>query len=289
MNDFVITTDTTSDLPASYVKDYHIEILPLYYNLEGVIYGGDVKLPPEEFYAKMRSGQMPTTMAVNPETAKETFKKYLDQGMDILHIGFSSALSGSFNSTMIAANELKDDYPDRKIILVDSLCASLGEGLLVHKAILLKKAGKTLEEIASWVEENKLHICHLFTVDDLFHLQRGGRVSKTTAIIGTMINVKPILHVNDEGKLIPLQNVRGRKKSLTTLVDNMEKQINGYEEQNGIIFISHGDSLADAEYVASLIKDRFGIHSFLIDYVSPTVGAHSGPGTIALFFMGDKR
>lgn len=289
MSDFIITTDTTSDLPESYIKDHNIEIHPLYYNLDGVIYGGDIKLPPEEFYIKMRAGQMPTTMAVNPETSKDIFRKYLDQGLDILHIGFSSALSGSFNSAMIAANELKEMYPDRKIILIDSLSASLGEGLLVHKAVMLKESGKSLEETASWIEENKLHLCHLFTVSDLFHLQRGGRVSKATAIIGTMINVKPILHVDNEGKLIPLQNVRGRKRSLTTLVDTMEKQIKGYEKQNDIIFISHGDSLEDAQYLASLIKSRFGIQSFLIDYVCPTIGSHSGPGTIALFFMGAER
>lgn len=289
MSDFIITTDTTSDLPESYVKDHNIEVHPLYYNLDGVIYGGDIKLPPQEFYTKMRAGQMPTTMAVNPETAKDIFKKYLDLGLDILHIGFSSALSGSFNSAMIAANELKEVYPNRKIILIDSLSASLGEGLLVHKAVMLKESGKSLEETSSWIEENKLHLCHLFTVSDLFHLQRGGRVSKATAIIGTMINVKPILHVDNEGKLIPLQNVRGRKRSLTTLVDTMEKQIKGYESQNDIVFISHGDSLEDAQYLASLIKSRFGIQSFLIDYVCPTIGSHSGPGTIALFFMGAER
>lgn len=289
MNDFIITTDTTSDLPESYVKEHNIEIHPLYYNLDGVIYGGDVKLNPKDFYAIMRSGQMPTTMAVNPETAKDIFKKYLELGMDVLHIGFSSALSGSYNNAMIAANELKEEYPDRNIILIDSLSASLGEGLLVHKAVMLKETGKSLEETAAWIEENKLHICQIFTVNDLFHLQRGGRVSKATAIIGTMINVKPILHVDNEGRLIPLQNVRGRKRSLATLVDNMEEQIKGYENQNDIVFISHGDSIEDAEYVASLIKSRFGIQSFLIDYVCPTIGSHSGPGTIALFFMGANR
>lgn len=289
MSNFIITTDSTSDLPSSYITEHKIEVFPLYYNLEDVIYGKDITLTPEDFYKKMRAGRMPTTMAINPELAKDTFKKYLEQGLDILHIGFSSALSGSFNNAMIAANELKEEYPERKIIIIDSLCASLGEGLLIHKAIILKESGKSIEETSSWIEENKLHVCHLFTVNDLFHLQRGGRVSKTTAIIGTMINVKPILHVNDEGRLIPLQNVRGRKRSLSTLVDSMETRIKGYEGQNDIVFISHGDSLEDAQFVADLVKERFGIQSFLINYVGPTIGAHSGPGTIALFFMGSKR
>lgn len=289
MRDFKITTDTTCDLPESYVKEHNIDIHSLYYNLDGIIYGEDMQLSPPEFYAKMRKGQMPTTMAVNPELSKEIFKKHLDAGYDILHIGFSSALSSSFNNAVIAANELLDEYPDHKIILIDSLCASLGEGLLVHKTVMLKESGKSLEETAAWVEENKLHICQFFTVNDLFHLQRGGRVSKATAIIGTMINVKPILHVDNEGRLTPLHNVRGRKHSLTTLVDHMEKRIVGYEDQNDTVFISHGDTIEDAEFVASLIKKRFGIESFLIDYVCPTIGAHSGPGTIALFFMGDGR
>ena len=171
--------------------------------------------------------------------------------------------------------------------MIDSLCASLGEGLLVHKAVSLRDKGTSIEETVQWLEENKLHLCHNFTVNDLFHLHRGGRVSKTTAILGTLVNVKPILHVDDEGHLIPLSNVRGRKKSLHALVDRMAEQITGYE--NDIVFISHGDSYEDAQYVANLVKERFGIENILINYVSPTIGAHSGPGTIALFFMGEKR
>jgi DegV family protein with EDD domain len=170
--------------------------------------------------------------------------------------------------------------------VVDSLCASLGEGLLVHKAVQLKEKGKSLDEIASWLEENKLNLCHIFTVDDLHHLHRGGRVSKTSAIIGTLINVKPVLHVDNEGHLIPLNNVRGRKKALISLV---EARLDGYRDQNDTVFISHGDCLEDAEFVASLVKERYGINDILINYVCPTIGAHSGPGTVALFFMGNKR
>ena len=232
---------------------------------------------------------MPTTSQVNPENAKNIFLPYLKDGYDILHIAFSSGLSGSYNSTRIAAEELSEEFPDRKITIIDSLAASLGEGLLVHKAVMLKEQGADLDAVADWVEQNKLHIVHNFTVDDLFHLHRGGRVSKATAILGTMINVKPILHVDDEGHLIALSKVRGRKKSLQALVDSMEKQMGAYRSQNDIVFISHGDSLADAQYVADLVKQRFGIESFLINYVGPTIGAHSGPGTIALFYMGDYR
>lgn len=287
MSNFIITTDTTCDLPDSYLKEHNIETFSLDYELEGVIYSKENSLEPKEFYAKMRNGSMPTTNAVIPEIAKEAFKKYTDQGLAVLHIGFSSGLSGSFSNTMLAANEVLEENPDAKIILIDSLCASLGEGLLVHKAVELRASGKNIEEVAKWVEENKLHLCHQFTVDDLNHLHRGGRVSKATAIIGTLVSVKPVLHVDDEGHLTPLSNVRGRKKSLITLVDNMEKAVGNYK--NDIVFISHGDSLEDAEYVAELIKERFGITNSLINYVSPTIGAHSGPGTIALFFMGEKR
>lgn len=289
MNNYIITTDTTTDLPEDYIKKHDLGIMSLTYTLEGTTYSKDNPLDVKLFYEKMRNGSMPTTSQVNPENAKNIFLPYLKDGYDILHIAFSSGLSGSYNSTRIAAEELSEEFPDRKITIIDSLAASLGEGLLVHKAVMLKEQGADLDAVADWVEQNKLHIVHNFTVDDLFHLHRGGRVSKATAILGTMINVKPILHVDDEGHLIALSKVRGRKKSLQALVNSMEKQMGAYRSQNDIVFISHGDSLADAQYVADLVKQRFGIESFLINYVGPTIGAHSGPGTIALFYMGDYR
>lgn len=289
MNNYIITTDTTTDLPEDYIKKHDLGIMSLTYTLEGTTYSKDNPLDVRLFYEKMRNGSMPTTSQVNPENAKNIFLPYLKDGYDILHIAFSSGLSGSYNSTRIAAEELSEEFPNRKITIIDSLAASLGEGLLVHKAVMLKEQGADLDTVADWVEQNKLHIVHNFTVDDLFHLHRGGRVSKATAILGTMINVKPILHVDDEGHLIALSKVRGRKKSLQALVDSMEKQMGAYRSQNDIVFISHGDSLADAQYVADLVKQRFGIESFLINYVGPTIGAHSGPGTIALFYMGDYR
>ena len=237
----------------------------------------------------MRKGLMPKTSQVNSEKAKEKFREYLIKGYNVLHISFSSGLSGSYNSTRIASIELQDEFKENRVFVVDSLCASLGEGLLVHKAVQLKNNGQSIEEIIDWIEANKLHICHYVTVDDLNHLYRGGRVSKTTAIIGTMIGVKPIIKVDDEGHLIPIAKSRGRKKSLNMLVDKMEELIGSYKSQNDIIFISHGDAEEDAEYVAKKIEERFNIKSFLINSIGSVVGSHSGPGTIALFFMGEKR
>ncbi|MDF2510184.1 MAG: DegV protein [Herbinix sp.] len=289
MNKYIITTDTTCDLPEDYVQQHNIGVLPLYYNMNGTVYGEGNVLEPKTFYDIMRGGAMPTTMAVNPDIARKVFTRFLDEGYDILHIAFSSALSGSCSVAGTVARELCDERANAKIIVIDSLCASLGEGLLIHKAVMLQEAGKTLEETVEWLEANKLNLCHMFTVDDLHHLHRGGRVSKATAIIGTLINVKPVLHVDNEGRLIPLNNVRGRKKALISLVDTMGEKIKNYSGTNDIIFISHGDCLEDAQFVADQIKERFGINNFLISYVSPTIGAHSGPGTVALFFMGSQR
>lgn len=289
MNKFIITTDTTSDLPDDYLRQHGIGLLPLYYSLNGTVYGEENALEPKAFYHIMREGALPTTMAVNPDHAKKVFNHYLDEGYDILHIAFSSALSGSFSVAGSIAREICDERPGTRIIVVDSLCASLGEGLLIHKAVVMKESGKSIEETADWLEKNKLNLCHMFTVDDLHHLHRGGRVSKATAIIGTLINVKPVLHVDNEGRLIPLNNVRGRKKALISLVDQMEQRLKDYPQNNDIIFISHGDCEEDARFVADQITERFGIKDFLINYVSPTIGAHSGPGTVALFFMGKER
>ena len=290
MDSFLITTDTTADLPEDYLIKHNINTLSLTYTLEGTTYDREHPLDVKEFYNKMRGGSLPTTSQVNPETAKTVLKEIAEKNQcDILHIAFSSGLSGSYGSVRIAVQELEEENFPYRILVVDSLCASLGEGLLVHKAVTMRDQGASLDETLKWLEENKLHIVHNFTVDDLNHLYRGGRVSKTAAFIGTIVNIKPILHVDNEGHLIPLSKVRGRKKSLISLVDSMEKQMGSYRDQNDIVFISHGDSIEDANFVANLIKERFGISSFLINYVGPTIGAHSGPGTIALFYMGEYR
>ncbi len=286
---YVITTDTCCDLPKDYLKEKEIEEVSLYYNMNGSVYGNDQEMDIKEFYDRMRGGEMPTTMAANPEELEEMFEKYLSAGKSVLHLAFSSELSSSCGNAMVAARELNEKYTDNKVIVIDTLAASLGQGLMVYKAEELRQNGKTIDETATWLEENKLHFCHQFTVDDLNHLYRGGRVSKLTAVAGTIIQIKPILHVSDEGKLVPIGKARGRKKSLTALVDNMQRTMGSYRDKNDIVFISHGDALEDAEYVANLVKERFGIEKFLINPVSPTIGAHSGPGTIALFYMGAKR
>lgn len=289
MNNYVIMTDNMADLPEEYIREHGLEVLSLSYILDGETYDREHPLEVGEFYNRMRNGSMPTTSQVNPEQARKAFTACLEQGRDVLYIAFSSGLSGTYNSGKLAAEELKEEgrFPERKLVVLDSLSASLGEGLLVHKAVQMKESGSSLEEVADWVEKHKLELCHNFTVDDLFHLHRGGRVSKATAILGTMINIKPILHVDDEGHLIAIGKVRGRKKSLTALVDRMGEQIQGFE--NPEVFISHGDCLEDAKYVEKLVRERFGVENFIINHVGPTIGAHSGPGTIALFFMGNPR
>ncbi len=291
MNPYVIMTDTNADLPESYIREHGLSILSLNYILDGQTYDREHPLDVKEFYAKMRAGSMPTTSQVNPEQAKTAMCACLETGQDVLYIAFSSGLSGTYNSGRIAADEIAEEglFPERKIVVIDSLSASLGEGLLVHKAVMLKEAGKSLEEVADWVEKNKLCICHNFTVDDLFHLHRGGRVSKATAVLGTMMNVKPVLHVDDEGHLIAIGKVRGRKKSISALVDRMAEQMKGFEDQNDVVFISHGDCMEDVEYLEKLIREKFGITEFLVNEVGPTIGAHSGPGTLALFFVGQPR
>lgn len=289
MAPFTIITDSTADLPKEYLKEHGIPTMNLRYIIDGESYGYDKELDVHVFYNMMREGKMPTTSQVNPEEAKEFFMKYREESREILCISFSSGLSGTYNSARIAAQEVMEECPDTNIMVIDTLSASLGEGLLVHKAVCMRKEGKSLQETADWLEQHKLNLVHMFTVDDLNHLYRGGRVSKAAAIIGTMASIKPILHVDNEGHLIPLNKVRGRKKSLAALVDAMEHKMGDWRSQNDIVFISHGDVQEDAELVRDEVKKRFGIESFLINHVGPTIGTHSGPGTIALFFLGDVR
>lgn len=289
MSEFVITTDNTADLPYSYYKEHGIDYMYLTYQIDGESFGKYNELESKEFYNRMRNGSMPTTSQVNSEEAKEVLRPILEQGNDILHLAFSSGLSGTYNSVRLAAEELAEEFPERKIVVIDTLCASLGEGMFVEKAVELKEEGKTLEETAEWLEEHKLNFCHVFTVDDLFHLHRGGRVSKAAAVVGTMINLKPLLHVDNEGHLIPVSKMRGRKKSLQGLVSLMEERMGSWKDQNTKIFISHGDCPEDAEYVAKLIKEKLGYETGLINVIGSTIGTHTGAGVVALFFMGDYR
>lgn len=291
MESFKIITNTTADLPLAYIKEHQLGLIYFNYIMDGISYGKDKELDWKEFYRLMRQeGKMPTTSQVNPEQYKEYFSEFLKENKKLLYISFSSGLSGSCSNAMLAAQELMEEMEDCQILVVDSKCASMGEGLFVHKAIQKKEQGSSLEETAAYLEELVPHLTHVFTVDDLNHLYRGGRVSKAAAIVGTIAAIKPILHVDDEGRLIPISKTRGRKKSLNALVDYMEEKTrDGYIDKNDIIFISHGDALEDAEFVKNEITKRFGIEKFLINHIGPTIGAHSGPGTIALFFEGKER
>lgn len=289
MYNFVILTDNTVDMPVEWLNEHEVgyECLPC--SMNGVVYDKKNPIDTKLFYRQMREGAMPTTSQMNPAMAEAMFETYLQEGKDILYLAFSSGLSGTCNSARIAAEELKEKYPERQIKIMDSLAASMGEGLLLYYAVKLRDKGKNLDEICDWLLKNRLHLCHVFTVDDLNHLHRGGRVSKATAVLGTLANIKPMLHVDNEGKLISIGKVRGRKKSLATLVSMMEERIGKYCDKNEAVFISHGDCEADAEYVAGLVKEKFGIENIMIHPISATIGAHSGPGTVALFFLGEYR
>lgn len=289
MREYVITTDNNADLPVEYYKEHNVGCMYFSYTMDDVLYKQGSYMPEGEFYGKMRAGSMPTTAQVNPEEARLLFEPYLKEGKDILHIAFSSGLSGTYNSCRIAVEELREEYPDRIITIIDSLAASLGQGLLVYLTQKLKEEGADMQTAAEWAENHRKNIVHLFTVDDLNHLYRGGRVSKTTAVLGGMLNIKPILHVDDEGKLIPIGKVRGRKKSILELASLMDEKLGSHKDTCDTIFISHGDCLEDAKILAEKIKARYQINTEIINYVGSVIGAHSGPGTLALFFVGDSR
>lgn len=287
MKEFIIATDSTVDLPKEFLEENHVLTISLSYVMNGVTYKELDGLSHKEFFEKIRSGSLPTTSQINPEEARKALEGVVKEGKDILYIGFSSGLSGSYNSVRMAAEDLMEDYPAAKIIAIDSLCASMGEGLLLYKVLQLKEQGKKLDEIAEWVENNKLHICHNVTVDDLNHLQRGGRISKTTAVLGTMVKIKPIIHMDNEGRLVVIGKERGRKKSLLTLLDKMEKQMQGYE--NDVVMITHGDCIEDAKYLEEQIRERFGIENIIINGIGSVIGSHTGAGVVAVFFMGSER
>ena len=287
MNDYVILTDSSCDLPDDIVKKYQLEILQLDFIVEGEGSFHNDQADIEKVYSKLRNGANIKTSAANISQASEAIEALFNQKKDILYLGFSSGLSSTYQTVYMAGQELMEEYPERKMISVDTLAASMGQGLLVYKACQAKDAGKSLEENAQYIEDIKLKLCHWFTVDDLFFLKRGGRISAVTATVGTILSIKPILHVDDDGHLINVSKVRGRKAAITELVNRMEKLAVHPEDQD--IFISHGDCIEDAEKLASIIKERFGNDRITISYVGPVIGAHSGPGTLALFFLGEHR
>ena len=288
MREFVLMTDSCCDLSQQMVEDLGLVVLPLSVLQEGKEYRDypdHRELDPKVFYQKLRAGAIGSTSAANVESFREAMEPILQAGKDILSINFSSALSTTCQSAAMAARELGEQYPEGKMIVIDSLCASLGQGMLVYLAAQEKAKGKSLDEVADFVRQTIPHLCHWFTVDDLNHLKRGGRVSAAAALFGTMLQMKPVLHVDDEGRLIPVSKVRGRKASIKALLDKMEELALDTET----VFISHGDCLEEVEEMAQAIRERFGTKNIVINYVGPVIGNHSGPGTIALFFLGKHR
>ena len=286
---FWIVTDSCTDFPPAYIaKQRELTILPLTYQIEGRAFvpdGSDASN--RALYAQLRAGKISTTSQINSETWKETFQKILEEGHDILAVIFSSGLSGTYQAAVAAKEELEGRYPERELVVVDSLCASLGEGLLVHYALEKRAQGLTLQETAQWVRDNVQHLNHWFTVDDLQFLRRGGRVSAAAAYFGGLIKIKPILHVNWEGRLIPREKVQGRKRSLRVLCEKVKEFAVNPQEQ--VIFISHGDCLEEAQALAQMVREAVHPKDIMLGYVGAVIGSHSGPGTMAIFFLGKGR
>lgn len=290
MSNYVIITDSSCDLPDRLVKELELEVLPLAFIMDGRTYRNypdNREMSPEDFYGRQKDGLMATTNAVNVGEASDAMEAVLKQDKDVLVLGFSSGLSTTYNSFKIAADELAEKYPSRRIYTVDTLCASLGQGMFVYQAAKMRQEGKSIEEVRDWAEANKLRQCHWFTVNDLFFLKKGGRVSAATAVVGTMLQIKPVMHVDNEGHLIKADTARGRKASLKALVDKVGELAENPASQ--VMFISHSDCLADAQYVADEIKKRFGAREIIINSIGPVIGAHTGPGCVALFFTGTHR
>lgn len=284
---YQIITDSGCDLPGSMLQELGVHTVSLTLNFRGGSRADSVDEGIRELYDAFRAGETASTSAINPDGWSRAMEPALQAGKDLLVITFSSGLSTTYQSAVIAAQELGETYHDRKIIVLDSLCASLGQGLLVWYAAKKQQEGMSLEDLAKWVEDNRLHLCHWFTVDDLMYLKRGGRVSAATALVGTMLKIKPVLHVDDEGHLISVSKARGRKASIEALCEKACDLGTGYD--NSTMFICHGDCLEDAQYLAQLVKERCGVKDVFIGYTGAVIGSHSGPGTLALFFLGEKR
>lgn len=290
MSKFIILTDSSCDLPAAMAEEMQLEVLPLTVYVENDSYrnyldGREIGF--KDFYQRLRTTNNVKTSAVNQAQFLEIIEPLAAAGNDVLYLGFSSGLSGTFNAGALAVNELSEKYPERRIYAVDTLCASLGQGLIVYLCWQQQQAGKSIDEVRDYAEKIKLNVCHWFTVDDLMFLKRGGRVSAATAIVGSMLSIKPVMHVDNEGHLIKVDTARGRKASIRALVAEMEKR--GTDLAGQHIFISHGDCEEDARYLANLVREKFGVKDVTINYVGPVIGAHSGPGTLALFFVGTER
>lgn len=285
---FTIAVDSSCDLPLTYIEQENLYIFPLTFHFEGQEYLDDLgqTYSSKSFYSAIRNGTMPTTSQVNAFTFKEQFIKWAKAGTSVLYIAFSSGLSGTYNSALAAREEVLETYPDATIQIVDTRAASSGLGLLIYHACLLRTQGKSIDEIYTYIEETRDHLCHLFTVNDLHHLERGGRLSSTSAFVGSLLHIKPVLYVDHAGKLIPYQKTHGRKKALHALVNHLESLM---ETTDQPIMISHSDCLQDASFVAHLIKEKLGISVTMINNIGPVIGAHCGADVVALFFLGTQK
>lgn len=282
-----IVTDTCCDFSQDMYKELDVSVVSLSVNFRGQECNSYTEEWLKDLYAGLRVGEAATTSAVNPDGWASVMEPALASGEDVLTLAFSSGLSTTYQSAVIAANELQEKYPDRKIRVVDTLCASLGQGLLVWYACKKRDEGQSLDQVADWCEDHKQNLCHWFTVDDLMYLKRGGRVSAATALVGTMLQIKPVLHVDDEGHLVSVSKVRGRKASIEALAKKVGEL--GLPGENDTIFISHGDCIEDVRYLEQLLKEKYGTKEILVDYVGAVIGSHAGPGTLAIFFLGDHR
>ena len=285
MSCFSVLTDSACDIAKETLKEWHVDCIEMSYEFQNIQVEKELGI--REFYDCMRQGGIAKTSAINPDAFNKQFKTYLEQGQDVLYLSFSSGLSTTYNSARLAAEELLEAYPDRKIRIVDSLCASAGQGLFVYLVSQKANACETLEELADFAENLKRNLCHWFTVDDLVYLKRGGRVSPTAAFFGGVLGIKPVLHVDDDGHLINVAKVRGRKASIAALADKYSEL--AQDPENGVVFLSHGDCFDDADALANMLKERHGVTFRLIADIGPVIGAHSGPGTLALFFVGKNR
>lgn len=282
---YQIVTDSCCDFSADRYEELGLSLVPLSVTFRGETYPDSNDDRMKELYAGLRQGESASTAAVNPESWAAKFRMALEQGMDVLAVAFSSGLSATYQSAVIAADELSEEFPDRKIYVVDSLAASLGQGLLVWHAVRLQREGKSIEEVLEWLEENRMRCCHWFTVDDLMYLRRGGRISTATAIMGTMLSMKPLLHVDNDGKLINMGKVRGRRAAIEALA----KKFSELDGRPDTVFISHGDCVEDARLLEKLLKEKHGVKEVYINYIGTVIGSHAGPGTLAMFFMGRER
>lgn len=288
--EYVIFTDADSDMTQWMVDEWDVQVQPMRFSLDGKEYNNypdEREMSVKDFYKRLRAGGTTSTSQTNTPEYVELFRPAMQEGKNVLYIGFSSGLSGTVNAAALAKDELQKEFPECTLVVVDSLAASLGQALLVWHASEMKKQGKSLAEVANWLIENRKNACHWFTVDDLNFLKRGGRLSGGAALMGTMLSIKPVLCVNNEGKLEPKDKVRGRKNSLLRLVDELEKTAVNPASQK--IFVAHADCAEDAAFVEEEVKRRFGAKDVIVTHIGPVVGGHAGPGTLALFYMGTGR